>query len=76
MRRCCADALPCHTKQRHLNYHATARRFPAPFTAGILQRVADLNALLTREFEGPAPWEHPAAKGGLDVHARANVTFV
>ena len=82
-----ADALSCRCvcdaaaltqplfAQRHLNYHATARRFPAPFTMGILQRVADLNALLTREFEGPAPWEHPRARGGLGVSARANMTF-
>ena len=37
--------------------------------------TADLNALLTREFEGPAPWEHPRARGGLGVSARANMTF-
>lgn len=55
--------------QTHLNYHATVRRFPMGFTRGVLRSVAALNSNLTRRFEGPAPWEHPARSGGLGLDA-------
>ena len=55
--------------QTHLNYHATVRRFPVDFTRSVLRHVAALNGNLTRLFEGPAPWEHPARSGGLGLTA-------